>query len=1046
MMSNLVRFSIRFSGVIIGLASLIVIYGIYSLTRSNLDVFPEFSPTQLIIQTEAPGLSTDLVERLVSQPIENTISGTVGIELMRSQSIPGLSVVTVIFKEGSDVYRNRQVVAERLAILNGRLPNGITPNITPLTSAASTVMGIGLSSDKRSLMELRSIVDWTLRPHLMAVPGVADVNVFGGEIKQLQIQINPEKLTLYNLSIQDVVDAAKKSTGVRGAGFIENKNQRIIINTEGQSLTPNQLGQAVLLHKNGQTIRLSDVSEIAEGAEPSISASAINGKTGIYLSVQGQLGANTHGVTQALEEAIKQIKPSLEAEHVTLHEGLFRPANFIETAIQGVRTDILIGSVLVITVLFLFLFNARTAFISATAIPLSLLTAIVVLSYFKIGLNIMVLGGLAIALGEVVDDAIIDTENIFRRLRENRLISSPRPIYQVVFDASMEVRSSVVYATIIVAMVFMPLLTLSGVAGKLFAPLGYAYISAILASLAVALTLTPALCYLLLGKAELETEDSPIIRRIKGSYTKLLLRIEKHYKMTIAVAVAFIALGLGTLPLFESQFIPNLHEGHFIMHMTLVPGSSEKESLRIGKKVAESLSQIKGVRSVAQWVGRAPNGADTFGTHYSEFEIEIGTLSGKEQNRILKEIRQRLSGTDDNHDEKDTDGLTPPGFVGVNFAINTFLTERIEETISGYAASHVINIYGKDLDALDHDAQAIAGVVSSIPGAADVLVQSPPGTPQLSIRLRPEKLAQWGMQPTDVLDTIRAAYESMPVAQVYQDNRVVSVSVLLGENWRNNIIEINKLPIINNEGRLIHLSDVADVTQENGRSKILHMGAKRIQTVTANVQGRDIQGFTDELKAKITKEVKLSPGDYLAFTGEAEEQAKSREDLIVHSALATVGIFLMLYIAFGRLRNLLLTFANLPFALIGGVFAVMFTGGWISLGSLVGFVTLFGITLRNSIMLVSHFQHLVDHEGMVWNLETCIRGASERLPSILMTALVTALGLLPLAIGSGEPGREIEGPMASIIVGGLVTSTILNLLILPTIMLHFGRFEKHQQT
>lgn len=1046
MMSNLVRFSIRFSGVIIGLASLIVIYGIYSLTRSNLDVFPEFSPTQLIIQTEAPGLSTDLVERLVSQPIENTISGTVGIELMRSQSIPGLSVVTVIFKEGSDVYRNRQVVAERLAILNGRLPNGITPNITPLTSAASTVMGIGLSSDKRSLMELRSIVDWTLRPHLMAVPGVADVNVFGGEIKQLQIQINPEKLTLYNLSIQDVVDAAKKSTGVRGAGFIENKNQRIIINTEGQSLTPNQLGQAVLLHKNGQTIRLSDVSEIAEGAEPSISASAINGKTGIYLSVQGQLGANTHGVTQDLEEAIKQIKPSLEAQHVTLHEGLFRPANFIETAIQGVRTDILIGSVLVITVLFLFLFNARTAFISATAIPLSLLTAIVVLSYFNIGLNIMVLGGLAIALGEVVDDAIIDTENIFRRLRENRLISSPRPIYQVVFDASMEVRSSVVYATIIVAMVFMPLLTLSGVAGKLFAPLGYAYISAILASLAVALTLTPALCYLLLGKAKLETEDSPIIRRIKGSYTKLLLRIEKHYKMTIAVAVAFIALGLGTLPLFESQFIPNLHEGHFIMHMTLVPGSSEKESLRIGKKVAESLSQIKGVRSIAQWVGRAPNGADTFGTHYSEFEIEIGTLSGKEQNRILKEIRQRLSGTDDDHDEKDADGPKPPGFVGVNFAINTFLTERIEETISGYAASHVINIYGKDLDALDHDAQAIAGAVSSIPGAADVLVQSPPGTPQLSIRLRPEKLAQWGMQPTDVLDTIRAAYESMPVAQVYQDNRVVSVNVLLGENWRNNIIEINKLPIINNEGRLIHLSDVADVTQENGRSKILHMGAKRIQTVTANVQGRDIQGFTDELKSKINKEVKLSPGNYLAFTGEAEEQAKSREDLIVHSALAIVGIFLMLYIAFGRLRNLLLTFANLPFALIGGVFAVMFTGGWISLGSLVGFVTLFGITLRNSIMLVSHFQHLVDHEGMVWNLETCIRGASERLPSILMTALVTALGLLPLAIGSGEPGREIEGPMASIIVGGLVTSTILNLLILPTIMLHFGRFEKHQQT
>ena len=1045
MMSALVRFSIRFSGVIIGIASLIVIYGIYSLTRSNLDVFPEFSPTQLVIQTEAPGLSTDLVESLVSQPIENSISGTVGIELMRSQSIPGLSVVTVIFKEGTDVYRNRQVVAERLATLSGRLPNNITPNITPLTSAASTVMGIGITSDTKSLMELRSMVDWTLRPHLMAVQGVADVNVFGGEIKQLQIQVNPEKLVLYNVSMQTVMEAAGKATGVRGAGFLENNNQRIIINTEGQSVTASQLAQTTLVHKGGQTVRLGDIGRIVEGATPSISASAINGKTGIYLSVQGQLGANTHGVTQSLEKALKEIKPTLDAQKITLHEGLFRPANFIETAIQGVRSDILIGSILVITVLFIFLFNARTAFISATAIPLSLLTAIVVMSYLSIGLNIMVLGGLAIALGEVVDDAIIDTENIFRRLRENRLLENPLPIYQVVFNASMEVRSSVVYATIIVALVFMPLLTLTGVAGKLFAPLGIAYISAILASLLVALTLTPALCYLLLGKANLSAEDSPMIRFIKKRYVELLNKVEQHFKMTIAITLAIIALGLGVLPLFKSQFIPALHEGHFIMHMTLVPGSSEKESLRVGKQVAASLSKIKGVKSIAQWVGRAPNGADTFGTHYSEFEIEIGTLSGEEQNRILQEIREHLSGIDDENVDNDADGPTPPGFVGVNFAINTFLTERIEETISGYAASQVINIYGHDLDALDRDAQQVAGVLASMKGAEDVLVQSPPGTPQISIRLYAEKLLNWGLQPTDVLDTIRAAYESAPVAQVYQGNRVVNVSVLLDSASRNNIDQIAKLPIVTSEGKLIKLGDVADIRQENGRSKILHSGAKRIQTVTANVAGRDVEGFTRELKEKLQKEVHLTTGNYLAYTGEAEAQAKSREDLIVHSLLATVGIFLMLYIAFGRLRNLLLTFANLPFALIGGVFAVMLTGGWISLGSLVGFVTLFGITLRNSIMLVSHYQHLIDFEGMEWGLETAIQGASERLPSILMTALVTALGLLPLAIGSGQPGREIEGPMATIIVGGLITSTILNLLILPTIMLHFGKFEKHAQ-
>jgi Cu/Ag efflux pump CusA len=553
MMSALVRFSIRFSGVIIGLATLVVLYGIHSLTHSNLDVFPEFSPTQIIIQTESAGMSAELVESLVSQPIETSIAGTVGIISLRSQSIPGLSIVTVIFNEDTDIYRNRQVVAERLATLSNRLPKGITPNITPLTSSASTILGVGLTSKTRSLTEVRTIVDWTIVPHLLAIPGVADVNVFGGKVRQFQVQVDPEKMIHYGISLTQIEEAVKKATGVRGNGFIENKNQRIVINTEGQSMTPEKLALATLQHKNGQTIRLGDIGKVVEGEAPSISAASINEETGVYLSVQGQLGANTHAVTRAVEDALDEIKPSLATEEVVLHEGLFRPDNFIEVAIKGVRADILIGSILVITVLFLFLFNARTAFISATAIPLSLLTAIVVMSYFKIGLNIMVLGGLAIALGEVVDDAIIDTENIFRRLRENRLLTQPLPTHQVVFNASMEVRSSVVYATIIVALVFMPLLTLGGVAGKLFAPLGFAYIAAILASLVVALTLTPALCYLLLGNAKLEAEDPPMIRIIKKWYVRVLYKIEKQYKAVMAISFIFIALGLAVLPLFKSQ-------------------------------------------------------------------------------------------------------------------------------------------------------------------------------------------------------------------------------------------------------------------------------------------------------------------------------------------------------------------------------------------------------------------------------------------------------------------------------------------------------------
>lgn len=1039
MMSALVRFAIRFYGVIIGLAVLMIVYGVYSLGQSDLNVFPEFAPTQVVIQTESPGLSASLVEKLVTQPIENVISGAIGLKSLRSQSIPGLSIITVVFHDRSDIYRNRQIVAERLNMVGNRLPPGIVPNITPLTSSASTVMGLGVTSNKLSLMELRTLVDWHLTPHLMTIPGIADINVYGGEVRQFQIKLDPRKLMLYQLNVQDVETAASRATGVRGAGYIQNDNQRIILNTQGQTTTPQQLANITLVRKLGRTIRIRDVAEVSEGAAPSISAAAINGQPAVYLSVQGQLGANVYALTKQLELKLAEIKPSLDKQKVTLHEGLFRPANFIEIAIQSLRSDILIGSVLVILVLFIFLFNVRTAIISATAIPLSLLTAIVVLYQSGVGLNIMVLGGLAIALGEVVDDAIIDTENIFRRLRENRLLSAPLPVTQVVFQASMEVRSSVVYATIIVALVFLPLLTLSGVAGKLFAPLGYAYISAILASLVVALTLTPALCYVLLARAPLKDEDSPLLKWLKKRYVRLLHQIEHRYQAILMSSFVCIALGLAILPLFRGQFIPALREGHYILHMTAVPGTSEIQTLKLGNQVTKVLLDIPGVKSVAQWVGRAPNAADTFGTHYSEFEVEIGTVSGKEQERIFRAIREELAGETE---DEDNDGKIEPGFVGVNFAINTFLTERIEETISGYAAGLVINIFGQDLDALDRDAQKVAGLLSGIRGIRDVIVQSPPETPEIVIRLKPEKLALWGLQPVDVLDTVRACYEGVPVNHVFMGNRSIGVSVLLNDTSRDDIADMRNIPIFNAEGQMLKLSDVAYVAQEGGRSKILHAGAKRIQTITANIAGRDQALLIADIRATLHNKLQLSSGNYLEFSGEAEANAQSRQDLVIHSLVAGVAIFLMLYIAFGRLRNLMLTFANLPFALIGGVVATFFTGGWISVGTLVGFVTLFGITLRNSIMMVSHFQHLVNKEGCTWNLETCIRGASERLPSVLMTALVTALGLLPLAIGSGEPGREIEGPMATIIVGGLISSTILNLLILPTIMLHFGRFEK----
>ncbi|PWT75365.1 MAG: CusA/CzcA family heavy metal efflux RND transporter, partial [Proteobacteria bacterium] len=454
------------------------------------------------------------------------------------------------------------------------------------------------------------------------------------------------------------------------------------------------------------------------------------------------------------------------------------------------------------------------------------------------------------------------------------------------------------------------------------------------------------------------------------------------------------------------------------------------ETLRIGNRVTTAIGAIKGVKSVAQWVGRATNGADTFGTHYSEFEVEIGALRGREQVRVLQEIRETLA------------GARGGGFPGVTFAVNTFLTERIEETIAGFAAPLVINLYGSNLDLLDRDAQAVAAAVAKVPGARDVQLQSPPGTPQIVVRLRQEQAAALGIAPREALDAISTAYEGTSVAQVYQSSRLVNLVVVLAPEVRNRVASISRLQLRASDGRLVRLADVADIELSGGRYKILHSGGRRIQTVTAGVGGRDIEAFERDVRARVAKDVKLASGNYAVFSGTARAQKQAREDLIVHSVVAGIGIFLLLYIAFNNLRNLVLTFVNLPFALIGGVLAVLVTGGWLSLGSLVGFVTLFGITLRNSIMLVSHYQHLVDVEGMPWDGETALRGAAERLPSILMTALVTALGLLPLALGSGEPGREIEGPMATIIVGGLVTSTVLNLLILPTILLHFGSFPR----
>ena len=1026
MLTSLVRFSIRFRGVVISLACLLTGYGIYALYQSKLDVFPEFAPPLAVIQTEAPGLSSEQVEALVTQPIENAVGGVLGLHTMQSKSWQGLSLVTMIFDSGMDIYRARQLAAERLGAAAGSLPRNVkAPTLLPLTSSTGVAMVIGLTSDARSLMALRDTANWILRPHLLGLPGVADVIVFGGEVQQMQVQVSPQKLVRYGLSLQDVLNAARRATGVRGAGFLENANQRIVIHTEGQVQTPEQLAQVVVTYKNGIGIHLGDVATVLTAPAAAVGAASIGNQSGVMLIIESQYGADTVTVTAAVEKALEGLKPILAADQVVLHPDIFRPANFIMAAIGHLRMALLVGGVLIIGVLFLFLLNVRTAFISATAIPLSLLTSVIVLHYLGISLNTMTLGGLAIALGEVVDDAIVDVENIFRRLRENQALAQPLHPARVVLNASIEVRSAVVYATFIVALVFLPVLTLSGVAGKLFAPLGIAYILAILASLGVALTLTPALAYVLLTKKSLETEDSRLVKALKARYGSLLAGVEHRFGLIIAVIAVLCLAALATLPFLEGSFIPELKEGHYIVHMATTPGTSLPESMRIGRQITVALNKIPGVRLVAQRAGRATEVVDPVGVNISEFEIDLKPGSGREQERILTNIR-----------------TTMDSFPGLISSVNSFLTERIDETISGYTAPVIVNVFGNDLDILDSKAREVAQALNAIPGAIGVSVQSPPGTPRLVIRLRQDQLTRYGFRPVDVLEAVQAAYEGVEVAQVYEGNRIYDVSVLLDPVNRQSPADVGKLPLRNEQGVTVPLKQLADIVQSIGRYQIQHSGGQRLQTITAGVSGRAVSEFAKEAQARIAKEIVFPKGTYAVFAGEAQARAQSQRDLLVNAIVAGIGIVLLLFMALQGTRALLLVLANLPFALVGGVVTVLVTGGNLTLGSLIGFVTLFGITLRNSIMLVSHYEHLVNHEDMAWGAETANRGAGERLVPILMTALVTALGLLPLALYSGEPGNEIEGPMAIVILGGLITSTALNLLILPTLALRFGRFER----
>ncbi|MDP9013502.1 MAG: efflux RND transporter permease subunit [Pseudomonadota bacterium] len=1024
MMRALVTLCVRHFGAVTALTVLALVLGCWGALRSPLDVFPEFVPSQVDIQTEAPGFAPQQVEELVTKQIENAVNGAAGLATMRSESVPGLSVVTITFRDGIDVHIARQGISERLSELGSSLPSGVgTPKLSPLVSSTMDLLKIGLLSDKVDAYTLRDTADWIIKPRLLAVPGVAHVIVFGGDVRQIQILPDVQKLASFDITLADLSDAVRAALPLRGAGFIDLAAQRILLRSPTPAPDVGAIAQAVVAVRNGTPLLIGDVAEVKMAPALRSGDALIMGKPGVMMSLASQYGANTLTATLAVEKALADLQPALKASGITLYPGLHRPANFIERALGDLKESLVIAAVLILAVLYLFLRDFRAALIAFAAIPLSLLAAVWVLDRMGLSLNTMTLGGFAVALGVLVDDAIIGIENILRRLRENGKLSNPEPRLKVVREASLEVRGPVIYATAVVIAVFLPELFTSSVQGHFVGPLALAFIFAVLASLVVAMTSTPALCALFLRSHDAKPEAA-WLRRLKAWQDGAVHGVGKHFKLVAAILLAMVIAALGTLPFVGGTFMPDFREGHFVMQVSSsITGTSLDEMLEVGKRISADVLALPYVQSIEQQVGRAELGEDTFGPHRSEFHVELKPETTVDQGAAQEELRGILE-----------------HYPGVQSEVVTFLGDRISESLSGETAQVAVKVFGDDMDAIEGSADRIVAALGKVPGIVDLQFKRQSGTPTISIQVIPQALAASGLKVQDVLDAVESAYAGKIVGQTFQGIRTVNVSVLLPEGVRHRPTSLAHLMIQSPMGP-IPLSQVARVAATQDRYSIQHDGGQRRVSITFNVKG-SLQTIVQKAQQTIASSVKLPTGVFVEFTGAAAAEAQTRAELFLYSGLALALIVMILFVSFHWRANSWLVLANLPFSLIGSVLAIAVTGIGISLGTVVGLVTVFGVSARNAILQLAHYEHLVEVEGAPWSLDVVIRGANERLVPILMTAAVTALGLAPLAFGLNRPGQEIEGPMAVTVLGGLLSSTLLNLFVLPALAHRYVRIRQ----
>ena len=1010
MLAFIVRTSLAHPRIITALSILVALLGAAALVNAQFDVFPDFAPPHVLVQAEAPGLDATQVEALVTRPLEGLLAGTADVAAVRSTSSQGLSAIQVVFTRGGDPFRQRQLVTERLAESSGLLPTGTGPPLlSPLSSSMEYLVHFGYTSDRLSPIELRDLVRWTLQPQILAVPGVAQSQIFGGESRERQVLIDPFKLSAAGLTLEDVYTAARRGTELIGGGYVETANQRIVLQAQAAGASAADLSQAIIARPKGLPLRLGDVATITDGSEPRFGDAMIGGRPGILIETSTQFGANTLEVTHALEQRLDALAPTLEQHGVHYHPALLRPASFIESAIAKLRNSLLIGAVLVVTLLLFALRDWRGALVSFSSIPLSLLATIWILTSFGITLNTMSLGGLVVALGVVVDDAVIDVENITRRRRGASRLSDIRALF---VSASLEVRQPVFYATLAVVVAFLPILMLSGIQGSFFRPLSISFLLAVGISLLVAMSATPALCALVMSRYTPQPEAS-FLRYCKRAQQYVIQKLHARPRVVLALLLVTGIAGIVLLPLLGARLLPDFREDYLIAHASLRPGISLTETARLGQRISARLSAIPGVKSVAEQIGRAENGQDPDAPNKSEFEVQIDPAQGFIASDIEKRIRETFD-----------------AFPNQLVEIYSVLVERIGETLSGESSQFFVSIFGSDLDADDAVAADIARVVQALPDAGSVRLKVPPRQPELQLQLRPEQLALYGLQAADVLQTVNAAYHGTVVAQLNQADRSVPVTVRIAHT-DNSPQGVGALLLRGSGGALVPLSTVADLQLVSARSLIDHEDGLRRQVVEVNPHATDQRGFAQAARRAIAAQVKLPPGVYLRVGGAAEAQASAARELILHSAAALMLIVLLLALAFGHARHVLLVVVALPSTLIGGVAAVALTGGSLSLGAMVGFVALFGMAARNTILLISHYDHLVRAEGCSWDLATALRGAEERLTPVLLTALLTGLALLPVAVQLHQPGHEIEGPMAVVILGGLVSSTLVSLLLVP---------------